>query len=309
MVNDKQQKVTNIEEQSLSAQIENMLVERNLRGMKDLQPELTAGYCLRAAKILHDIKGVVLIGTGFPVVDTFETDGPVGALILYRALEILGATPVLVCCASLVSAIQHDYRTCVISQGKKNVGTNVGAKVGDKVGAKVDLNTALSEAKTALRHYKPVAIISIERPGLAENGCYYNMLGEDISARAACFDYFMSESTCPTIAIGDGGNEVGMGNVKGFLASLDIVPSVTECDELIVSDVSNWGVYGIIAFLSLWHDQDLLSQTCPKQILKYISKLGSVDGVTRKNELTEDSLPASEGIALIARIRALIGYA
>lgn len=301
MVNEKQQKVTNFDEQSLSAQIENMLVERNLRGMKDLQPQLTAGYCLRAAKMLHDIKGVVLIGTGFPVVDTFETDGPVGALILYRALEILGATPVLVCCTSLASAIQHDYRTCVISQGKKNVGENVGAKV--------DLNIGLSEAQNALRHYKPVAIISIERPGLAENGCYYNMLGENISARAACFDYFMSESTCPTIAIGDGGNEVGMGNVKGFLASLDIVPSVTECDELIVSDVSNWGVYGILAFLSLWHDHDLLSQTCPEQILKYISKLGSVDGVTRKNELTEDSLPASEGIALIARIRALIGYA
>lgn len=275
-------------EKSLSEKIENMLVERNLRGMKNLQPQLSAGYCLRAAKIMRDIKGTILIGTGFPVVDTFETDGPVGALILYRALEILGATPVLVCGTPMATAFQHDYRICVISVGKKEIG--------------------LLEAQRALAHYKPQAIISIERPGLAENGCYHNMRGEDISARAACFDYFMNEANCPTIAIGDGGNEIGMGNVKEFLAELDIIPAVTECDELIISDVSNWGVYGILAFLSIWSTHDLLNETCPEQILKYISNLGSVDGVTRKNELTEDSLPASEGIALIGRIRSLIGY-
>lgn len=277
-----------INEQLLSEQIENMLVERNLRGMKDLQPQLTPGYCLRAANVLHNIKGTVLIGTGFPVMDTFETDGPVGALILYRALEMLGATPVLVCGTPMANAFQHDYRTCVISIGKKDIG--------------------LAEAQRALAHFKPQAIISIERPGLAENGCYHNMRGEDISARAACFDFFMDEASCPTIAIGDGGNEIGMGNVKNFLAQLDIIPAVTQCDELIISDVSNWGVYGILAFLSLWSTQDLLSETCPEKILKYISNLGSVDGVTRKNELTEDSLPASEGIALISRIRALISY-
>jgi len=278
----------NISEQALSEQIEDMLVERNLRGMKDLQPQLTSGYCLRAAQVLKNIKGTVLIGTGFPVGDTFETDGPVGALILYRALEILGATPVLVCGTPMANAFQHDYRTCVISVGKKNI--------------------ALAEAKRALAHFQPQAIISIERPGLAANGCYHNMRGEDISARAACFDFFMDEATCPTIAIGDGGNEIGMGNVKEFLSQLDIIPAVTQCDELIISDVSNWGVYGILAFLSRWSKHDLLNETCPEQMLRYISNLGSVDGVTHKNELTEDSLPASEGIALIARIRTLIGY-
>jgi len=277
-----------LHEQSLSEQIENMLVERNLRGMKNIQMQLTAGYCLRAAKVLRDIKGSVFIGTGFPVADTFETDGPVGALILYRALEFLGATPVLVCGIPMATAFQPDYRICVISVGNKEFG--------------------LVEAKRALALYKPEAIISIECPGLAKNGCYHNMRGEDISARAACFDFFMDEASCPTIAIGDGGNEIGMGKVKAFLTELDIIPAVTECDELIISDVSNWGVYGILAFLSIWSKHDLLNETCPEQILKYISKLGSVDGVTRRNELTEDSLPASEGIALIGRIRALIGY-
>lgn len=275
-------------EQALSEQIENILVERNLRGMKDLQPQLTPGYCLRAAQVLKSIKGTVLIGTGFPVANTFETDGPVGALILYRALETLGATPVLVCGTPMANAFQYDYRVCILSIGKKNIG--------------------LAEAKRALAHFQPQAVISIERPGLAENGCYYNMRGEDISSQTACFDFIMDEADCPTIAIGDGGNEIGMGNIKDFLAPLDIIPAVTQCDELIISDVSNWSVYGILAFLSIWSKHDLLSDAFPEKILKYISNLGSVDGVTRKNELTEDSLPASEGIALIARLRVLIGY-
>ncbi len=275
-------------ELALSKAIENLLVERNLRGMKQIQSVLTAGYCLRAAQALKNLTGNILIGTGFPVVDTFETDGPVGALILYKALEILGALPVLVCCQSLAQAFAKDYRVHAINRGNN---------------AQVQ-----QQALTALNYYDPQAIISIERPGLAVDGCYYNMRGEDISARAACFDYFLTQASCPTIAIGDGGNEIGMGKVKAKLAELDIIPAITSCDELIVADVSNWGVYGILAFLSVWSKHDLLAETCPTDILKYLSKLGSVDGVTRKNELTEDSLPASEGIAVITQIRAMIGF-
>jgi hypothetical protein len=85
------------EELALSRTIEDILVARNLRGMKTVQSHLEPGYCLRAAKILRDCRGIVLIGTGFPVVDTFETDGPVGAIAFYETLEKIGATPILVC--------------------------------------------------------------------------------------------------------------------------------------------------------------------------------------------------------------------
>lgn len=239
-----------------------MLVERNLRGMKTLQPYLDSGYCLRAATLLKGRKGNILIGTGFPVENTFETDGPVGAIILYHALEKLGATPVLVCSTTMSAAFERDYRTYPISIGNETL--------------------SLKEATHAMDHFNPEAIIAIECPGLAENGRYHNMRGEDISAKVACFDYFIKEASCPTIAIGDGGNEIGMGNLKEALNSFNIVPSVTQCDELIISDVSNWGVYGIIVFLSLWTKQDLLNDISPEQVLNYISKLGSVDGITLK---------------------------
>ncbi len=258
-------------ELALSLKIEDILVARNLRGMKSVRAHLQPGYCLRAAQILRECKGHVLIGTGFPVVDTFETDGPVGTIALYDALETLGATPVIVCGRPLSEALASRYRVHEIRVG--------------------DHDQREQEAIEALEKYRPQAIVSIERPGQAADGGYYNMRGESISSRTACFDTFMNLSDCPTIAVGDGGNEIGMGKVSEALSGLNIIPAATSCDELIVADVSNWGAYGIISFLSVWHGSDLLKEINPLGILEYISALGSVDGVTRINQLTEDGLP------------------
>lgn len=277
-----------LNETLLSQQIENLLVERNLRGMKIIQPSLPQGYYKRAARTLYKCRGHVLIGTGFPVVNTFETDGPVGAIALYQALEILGATPVLVCGPPVSQALEKRFRVHEIRVGEHQ--------------------ERVLEAFKALYFYNPDAVLSIERPGQAEDGGYYNMRGEDISERTACFDTFIRHAKCPTIGIGDGGNEIGMGNVLTALESLDIIPATTEVDELLIADVSNWGAYGIIAFLSLWSGKDLLASINPLEILEYISGLGSVDGVTRINQLTEDGLPVDEGIKVITNLRLLTGF-
>ncbi|MCP4391319.1 MAG: DUF4392 domain-containing protein [Gammaproteobacteria bacterium] len=272
----------------LSLVIEDILVARNLRGMKTVQPHLESGYCLRAARILHDCRGIVLIGTGFPVVETFETDGPVGAIAFYETLEKIGATPILVCGRPISQALAERFRVYEI-----HVGNN---------------NRREYEAQHALTAFRPDAVISIERPGQAADGGYYNMRGESISAHTACFDNFMNLSQCETIAIGDGGNEIGMGKVAAALADLNIVPSTTSCDELIVADVSNWGAYGVISFLSIWQQRDFLSEIVPLDTLRYISELGSVDGVTRVNQLTEDGLDVSEGEKVLLELRRVCGF-
>ena len=274
---------------ALSQKIEDILVARNLRGMKTVQPYLQPGYCLRAAQILRNCDGHVLIGTGFPVVDTFETDGPVGSIALYDALETLGAIPIIVCGRPLSEALIAKYRVHEIRVG--------------------DHDKREHEAIEAMEKYQPQAIVSIERPGQAADGGYYNMRGENISPRTACFDTFMNLSECPTIAVGDGGNEIGMGKVSEALRDLNIVPAATSCDELIVADVSNWGAYGLISFLSVWHGSDLLKEINPLGILQYISELGSVDGVTRINQLTEDGLPVSEGESILRELREVCGFA
>jgi hypothetical protein len=273
-------------ETELSQAIENLLVARNLRQMQTAQAALKPGYFLRAASHLRSLEGNIIIGTGFPVNDTFETDGPLGAIALYDALEKLGGQPWLACAAPFSVALSGDYRILELS-----------AK---------SLADAERQAQETLAQLQPQAIISIERPGLAEDDRYYNMRGEDITPRCAFFDPFLNLASCPTIAIGDGGNEIGMGNILSAIAGLDIKASVTGCDELLVADVSNWGAHGLIAFLDLWSNENLLEAMSPLSILEYLSAKGSVDGVSRENTLTEDGLDAAEGIGVIAELIDLV---
>ena len=227
-------------EAELSSAIEALLVKRNPRGMASIRQVLPAGYYARAARVLYNARGTVLIGTGFPVLDTFETDGPVGAIALYQTLQQLGAKPVIVCGKPLSGVLQQDYRVHEIA-------------VSNRAGRR-------EEARLALELWQPDAVVSIERPGLSTDGRYYNMRGEDITPRSAFFDPYLDSAACPTIAIGDGGNEIGMGNIKAAIATLDINASVTTCDELLVADVSNWGAYGLIALLAMWSGRDLLAE-------------------------------------------------
>ncbi|HAW93296.1 MULTISPECIES: glutamate cyclase domain-containing protein [unclassified Arsukibacterium] len=270
----------------VSRLIEQQLVKRNLRGMQLLQQQLRPGYILRAARLINQCRGTVLIGTGFPVLDTFETDGPVGAIALYQLLEQLGARPMLVSGNPLCAVLSSRYRTYQISVNQQQ-----------------NLPVIASQALTELQ---PQLVISIERPGFTATARYANMRGEDITERCASFDHFLNLARCPTIGIGDGGNEIGMGNMAAFLDQLNITPAVTECDELVVADVSNWATWGIIAMVSVLQGRDLLTSANPLQILKFLSAHGSVDGVTRLNTLTEDGLPHTEGEQLITELRDLV---
>ena len=270
----------------ISQQIEDLLTARNPRGMQTLQAALTPGYYYRAAHMLQNISGHVLIGTGFPVNHTYETDGPVGAIALYQAIESLGAMPILVCGAPLADAVSDDYHVHKITVGEPE--------------------TSAREAQLVLDKYQPNLVISIERPGMAADGHYYNMRGENISARCASFDYFLTLANCPTIAIGDGGNEIGMGNVADTLTDLNIIPSATCCDELLIADVANWAAHGLLAMLSIISGKDMLARWDNLAILNYLSERGSVDGVTRENTLTEDGLNADISEQLINDLRKIV---
>lgn len=271
---------------AISQQIEQLLVRQNLRGMASLKPHLRPGYILRAARQINQCRGTVLIGTGFPVLNTFETDGPVGAIALYQLLKTLGAAPVIVCGDPLYSALKADYQCYQISVNQ------------------YDALPAIASA--ALAEIKPQLVISIERPGFNADMRYCNMRGEDISERCASFDYFLTLAACPTIGIGDGGNEIGMGNLYQQVSALNITPAVTECDELIVADVSNWAAWGLAAMVSVLRGENLLAGAEPLTILQYLSAKGSVDGVTRLNTLTEDGLAHTEGEQLIRDLELLI---
>lgn len=265
--------------------IEDIILSHGTRGMDRIRAAVPVGYCDRAADLILKHKGRVLIGTGFPVGGSFETDGPIGAIALYRVLAGLGVEPIFGCAPPISKVLAGDFRTLEVPI--------------------LSWEASVPVVESALADIRPSAIVSIERPGVSKNGRYYNMRGRDISDFLAKFDLFFNLCNCPTIGVGDGGNEIGMGNVLAELAKLPIIPSVTPCDELVIATVSNWGVYGIIAAMSRKLRQDLFSLFDPVEIVRYLVDRGAVDGKTGAADCTEDGFPLAVGIAIITQLRAL----
>jgi hypothetical protein len=254
--------------------------------MTALRKGLREGYCRRAANLILTNKGVVLIGTGFPVGGSFETDGPIGAISLYKVLEYLKNRPTFVCAPPISRILSRDFTTYEIpirnwEESRRSV-------------------------ETAITCLKPSLVISVERPGITEDGRYYNMRKEDITDYAAKYDLFLDLCNCPTIAFGDRGNEIGMGNISKELSRMSIISSITKCDELVIATVSNWGVYGVIAAMSLELGEDLFKLFDPADIADYLLENGSVDGVTLRPENSEDGFPIPVGLSIISKLRDLL---
>jgi hypothetical protein len=263
--------------------IEDIILSHGKRGMDRIRNAVPAGYCGRAARLTLENRGRVLIGTGFPVGGSFETDGPIGAIALYRVLERLGHEPIFGCAPPISKVLAADFRTLEVPI--------------------LSWEATVPVVESALADIRPALIVSIERPGVANDGRYYNMHGKDISDFLAKFDLFFDLCDCPTIGVGDGGNEIGMGNIITELAQLPIIPSVTPCDELVIATVSNWGVYGIIAAMSRDLHQDLFSLFEPTEIVRHLVERGAVDGKTGYAECSEDGFPLAVGLSIIAQLQ------
>ncbi len=272
---------------SLSEQIEDIILQHGSRGMDRLRNSLAGGYCQRAAELILAHKGVVLMGTGFPVMDSFESDGPIGAIAMYRVLLHLGHQPILVCAPPIADLFARSFLTYALP-------------VDNWENSRVTVSRIVTELNPAL-------VMSIERAGRTADGRYYNMRGGDITDKTAKFDLFFHECTCPSIAFGDGGNEIGMGNLRHAMDGMDIIPSETTCDELIISTVSNWGVYGVVAMLSYSIQQDLFAHFDPQEIADFLFANGCVDGVTQSPEPGEDGFPIESGLEIIRELKELIG--
>jgi len=271
---------------TLSNTVEEIVLRHDSRGMTRIRKHLKSGYCQRATRLLLDNPGVILIGTGFPVAGSFESDGPIGAIALYQVLVHLNYQPTMVCAPPISKILSRSFETYELPI----VGWNESKKA----------------VQRAVEELKPSLVISVERAGVTQNGRYYNMHGKDITRFTAKFDLFFKYGNCPTIAFGDGGNEIGMGNVRDALSAMHIIPSTTTCDELVISTVSNWGVYGVIALMSHHLQKDLFALINPEAIANYLVENGCVDGVTNRQELSEDGFPIAVGISIINRLRNLI---
>jgi hypothetical protein len=279
----------------MSETIEDIVLDHDKRGVALLRPHMAVDFCSQAAQYIMDHPGNVAIVTGFYILSAGspETDGPAGAIAIGRALQALGRR---------VTYITDSY-TVPVLEGLLEDGTEV---VDFPI---ADIETSRKASSEILERLDLSLIISIERCSRTNDDAYLNMRYVDITPHTARLDYLF-EAGIPSVGIGDGGNEIGMGNLVEFIPQVETLPNdpaVTKVDRLIISSVSNWGGYGLVAALSGLAGRNLLPtiEGETKVIQKSVD-MGAVDGTTGEREYYVDGFTTEENGLLLARLHAVV---
>lgn len=252
--------------------IEDIILQDDIRGMKALRAHMKNGWLDSSAQLLLDHPGKILIVTGFYILRASEpeTDGPPGAVAIGEALKALGNTVAYVTdapCMTSMRAIAGDDEVIEFP-----ITTH---------------NESLKFAHDLLAEHAPSALISIERAGLVGDGTYRNWKGLDFSEHNAKIDH-MFEQHPYSVGIGDGGNEIGMGNMRHVIPDIENLPDdpcTTTTTELIIASVSNWGGYGLVAALSVKSDKNLLpSVEQGDKWVRDIVAVGAVEGMSGESK-------------------------
>jgi hypothetical protein len=285
------------------------------------------GAALAAARTLSRARRVLIV-TGFCVPPGLpETDGPPGAAVLGRALGLLGATVRFMTDAPVVASLRAAVETLHFP-------------------ADIEVYPEGTDPRALLAHERPTHLVAIERPGRARSGDYLSARGESVAAWNRPIDelFLLSPKTrrhaatpssirppspqpglaAPattirgrgarpsarpiTIAVGDGGNEIGMGNVRAHLGResrlMARIASVVRVNHLVVAGTSNWGAYGIVAGLERLTGRPLLhTPGQERRLIEACVEAGAVDGILRSSKPTVDGLPLEIHAAVVELLR------
>ena len=278
----------------LAAQIESLLVAGNLRGMETVRSSGFRGYLLPAAQKLLQHRQRVAIVSGFPVGANYETDGPAGAIAIARSLRAMGSDVALLGVREYAESLSQALPSAVTD----------GEALADSVYPfeRDDFDRQLSQF---VQSFDPTLIVFIEVPGASADGRYRNMRFDVIDDGTLPWEKILTLSSCPTLAIADGGNELGMGRLRIQLQDLPVSCATAITDELVIADVSNWGAYGLLALASVCIRRPLLDEFSLSGCLEALVAAGMVDGVTGCGVATEDGLPLVRSQSLYEGLRAL----
>ena len=143
---------------------------------------------------------------------------------------------------------------------------------------------------------------------------YWSARGESVRGWNAPLDalFLVPARRLTTVGVGDGGNEIGMGNVHTRITRGSVlaraIASVVKVDHLVVAGTSNWGAYGIVAELSRLAGRDLLhSADEERRMVHACVEAGAVDGITRRREPTVDGLPLDAHVGMLELLRLFTG--
>lgn len=232
-----------------------------------------------------------------------ETDGPVGAALLARGFAEIGIPCRL--------ATDEPCRSACA----------VALAAADAAAVPVDavaIGAPLAGLIETWRAARITHAVSIERCGRSGDSSPRNMRGEDISAYTAPLDDLFTAGPWDRIAIGDGGNEIGMGVLPPELIGSHVdhgeaIACVTPANHLIVAGVSHWGAYALLGALAViradWRRSLLycLDEALDRHILEMMLRDGpAVDGVSRRQTLTIDNFDLRFHHEKLRMIRALV---
>jgi D-glutamate cyclase len=232
-----------------------------------------------------------------------ETDGPVGTALLAKGLEEVG----------IPCRVATDP-PCRTACAAALAGAGISA-------VPVDASD-ITELIETWRRAGITHAISIERCGRSADGAPRNMRGLDISSYTAPLDELFIAGPWETIAVGDGGNEIGMGSIPHALIAQHVdhgetIACVTPARHLIVAGVSNWGAYALLGALAAlradWRARLLscLDEALDETILRATVDHGpAVDGVSRLRTMTVDNFVVAVHHQKLREIRSLVegGY-
>lgn len=295
-----------------------------------LQEQQPGPACMKAAALItarvRTHRGPVVIATGFPEgAGVPETDGPVGAALIARALLLgLGIETVILTDEDWVGMMEATCRGAGLAPLPFPVDGVVRPLEFIRPvyirSTPKDLEGCRRVTDAILDQTRPSLVISIERPGANDNGLYHGLGGRSLDGMVADYDQFFARAKAegvPFVGIGDGGNELGMGVVAEKLKTFS--PKAKDCgtpgrggvaaamaaDLLIVSNVSNWGATGLIAALSaylgkprIFHD-GALEKRCIEQCVAF----GGVDGMFMGPEPAVDGISGTEWEGLVNTLR------
>lgn len=303
------------------------------RGMKRL---IVPGDLYHASRLLGaslPAGSTVVILSGFPCCvqqsPPTETDGPPGTMAIARAAAALGHKAVVVVdeCNAAVFRASLDKLALPLDDDVSPIELqSFPSKLNDK-------------DQERFQHLMNVCDlwIACERAGPANDGVCYTMRGIDMNAAgliAPLHRLVTENKNAPFVAIGDGGNELGMGKVidiiNAHIPNGDRIGCVVPADHLIAASVSNWGGYALAAGAALCKVEqimkdketgnnsnnnksmeDLVADWIAKclptaqeetELLQRAVNAGCRDGVSGKMEATVDGMPLETSLQCLANI-------
>lgn len=248
---------------------------------------------LAAKALLERLKprDTVIITTGFfdPPSMIDESDGPVGAVHFARALcAMLDVTPVFLTEVANMGRMEALAR----AGGLEVIDLELARMTPFKAAMMplpIDPKRAADKSRRCMDIIKPAAFVAIEKPGPCPRGRYHTGVGLDVTDVVGKIDVFTQAAQASgalTIGFGDGGNEVGMGNILAAVEEVvptgKIIGTVVKTDILVVSSIANWGAYAVEACLAaaLHMPEAIHSRDDERRLLDAAACNGFIDPVT-----------------------------